>query len=55
MHSQFESGNFHISEIYTVNHNTDNLIQFRPLKEGNLKIMIKQPILFYFQTLTFDI
>lgn len=42
-HKQFASGDFHISDTYTVNHDADNLIDFTPRKEGIFKILVKQP------------
>ena len=38
-----EGGDFHITDVYTVNHDKDNMIKFLPMKEGTIKIFIQQP------------
>jgi hypothetical protein len=37
------TGDFHLADIYTVNHDADNVIEFTPRKTGHFKIMLKQP------------
>ena len=37
------SGEFHIADIFTVNHDEDNVIEFTPRSKGLFKIMLKQP------------
>lgn len=38
-----------------INHNTDNVIEFRPKREGKFKILVKQPELYSEQKEAFDI
>lgn len=40
-HSEFESGNFHSADVYTVNHNQQSTIKFKPRTEGVLKLIVK--------------
>jgi hypothetical protein len=43
-HAQHPSGNFHISDVYTVNHDSNNIIKIKPKASGTLKVMVKQPL-----------
>jgi hypothetical protein len=40
---EFSSGEFHIADVYVVNHKQDNVIKFKPHTKGHLKIMLQQP------------
>ena len=42
-HKEFVTGDFHIADIFTVNHDADNVIEFTPRMKGLFKIMLKQP------------
>ena len=42
-HKEFISGEFHIADVFTVNHDEDNVIEFTPRSKGLFKILIKQP------------
>ena len=57
LHHEYQSGNFHTSGLFTVNHDSDNAISWKPLNTGRFKILIKQPELFELQTAkdTFDL
>lgn len=34
-------GDFHIADVFTANHDADNVIKFTPQDEGFFKIMVK--------------
>ena len=57
LHHEYQSGNFHTSGLFTVNHDSENAISWKPLNTGRFKILIKQPELFELQTAkdTFDL
>ena len=38
-----QGGEMHLSDYYTINHDTDNLIKFTPKSQGIIKIFIQQP------------
>ena len=40
-HKEFISGEFHLADVYTVNHDEDNVIEFTPRSKGLFKIMLK--------------
>jgi hypothetical protein len=40
---EFRSSEFHIADVYTVNHKQDNIIKFKPTMDGIIKVMIQQP------------
>ena len=42
-HKEFSTGEFHIADTYTVNHDDYNVIEFTPRMKGLFKIMLKQP------------
>ena len=42
-HRQFKTGDFHLADVYVVNHDDDNVIEFTPRNTGFFKIMLKQP------------
>lgn len=42
-HKEFKGGNFHLADVYTTNHDADNVIEFTPREEGTFKILVKQP------------
>ena len=42
-HKEFASGDFHIADVYVVNHDADNVIEFTPRHSGIFKILLKQP------------
>ena len=37
------SGDFHLADVYVVNHDQDNVIEFTPRNTGFFKIFLKQP------------
>jgi hypothetical protein len=37
---EFSSGDFHIADVYVVNHKQDNVIKFKPRTKGHLKILL---------------
>lgn len=40
---EFHDGEFHVSDVYVVNHDTDNVIKFVPRAPGVVKILLQQP------------
>jgi len=40
---EFSSGDFHVADVYVVNHKQDNVIKFLPRTKGHLKILLQQP------------
>lgn len=40
---EFSSGDFHIADVYVVNHKQDNVIKFKPRSKGRLRILLQQP------------
>lgn len=40
---EFSSGDFHIADVYVVNHKQDNVIKFKPRTKGHLRILLQQP------------
>ena len=42
-HKEFASGDFHISDYYRTNHDSDNVIEFTPRSLGSFKVLVKQP------------
>lgn len=38
---EFYSSEFHIADVYTVNHKQDNVIKFRPKEAGTFKIALQ--------------
>lgn len=37
---EFSSGDFHIADVYVVNHKQDNVIKFKPRTKGHLKVLL---------------
>lgn len=37
------TGDFHIADVFMVNHDEDNIIEWTPRNKGLFKIMVKQP------------
>lgn len=40
---EFGHGEFHIAELYVVNHRQDNIMKFVPRSTGTLKVLVQQP------------
>jgi hypothetical protein len=40
---QFRSGEFHIADVYTVNHKQDNIMRMVPKSQGVIKVLVQQP------------
>ena len=37
------SGDFHVADFYTINHDSDNVIKFVPQAIGTFKILVQEP------------
>ena len=40
---EFRSGEFHVADVYTVNHKQDNVMKFVPKQPGVIKVLVQQP------------
>lgn len=40
---EFNSGEFHIADVYVVNHDQDNVMKFKPRSTGVFKVLLQQP------------
>lgn len=40
---EFTGGEFHMADLYVVNHQQDNIIKFQPRWAGVLKMLVQQP------------
>lgn len=40
---EFTGGEFHLADLYVVNHKQDNIIKFNPRWTGQFKFMVQQP------------